>query len=125
MADTSARRLPRGRHRLSREQVETDQRLRIAAGLVEAMGSEGYVGTSVADIIGRAGVSRETFYRLFDDKQDCFLATFDLVAAITGDSFGETNMISALIYVVVGVSALALVPTLFRWVTADSSTTTA
>ena len=53
------------------------------------------------------------------------IANFDLVAAITGDSFGETNMISALIYVVVGVSALALVPTLFRWVTADSSTTTA
>ena len=53
------------------------------------------------------------------------IANFDLVAAITGDSFGETNMISALIDVVVGVSALALVPTLFRWVTADSSTTTA
>ena len=46
------------------------------------MGSGGYVGTSVADIIRRAGVSRETFYRLFDDKQDCFLSTFDLVAAI-------------------------------------------
>ena len=82
MADTTARRLPRGRHRLSREQVETDQRLRIAAGMTEAMGDAGYVGTSVADIIGRAGVSRETFYRLFDDKQDCFLSTFDLVAAI-------------------------------------------
>ncbi len=82
MADPTARRLPRGRHRLSREQVEADQRLRIAAGLVEAMGSDGYVGTSVADIIGRAGVSRETFYRLFDDKRDCFLQTFDLVAEI-------------------------------------------
>ena len=45
------------------------------------MGSAGYVGTSVADIIGRAGVSCETFYRLYDDKLDCFLATFDLVAA--------------------------------------------
>jgi uncharacterized protein len=53
------------------------------------------------------------------------IANFDLVAAITGDSFGETNMISALIYVVVGVAALALVPTLFRWLNADSSTTTA
>ena len=82
MADAGARRLPRGRHRLSREQVETDQRLRIAAGMTEAMAASGYVGTSVADIIGRAGVSRETFYRLYDDKLDCFLTTFDLVAAI-------------------------------------------
>lgn len=82
MADTTARRLPRGRHRLSREQVETDQRLRIAAGLVDAMADAGYVGTSVADVIARAGVSRETFYRLFDDKRDCFLQTFELVAEI-------------------------------------------
>jgi len=53
------------------------------------------------------------------------IANFDLVATITGDSFGETNMISALIYVVVGVAALALVPTLYRWVTSDSSPATA
>jgi uncharacterized protein len=51
------------------------------------------------------------------------IAKFDLVAAITGDAFGETNPISAIIYILVGVGAVALVPTLFRWVTADSSTT--
>ncbi len=53
--------------------------------MTEAMHGAGYVGTSVADIIGRAGVSRETFYRLYDDKLDCFLAAFDLVAAILVD----------------------------------------
>jgi uncharacterized membrane protein YuzA (DUF378 family) len=52
------------------------------------------------------------------------IAQFDLVAAITGATFGETNAISALIYILVGVGALALVPTLFRWLTADSSATT-
>ncbi len=51
------------------------------------------------------------------------IAKFDLVAAITGDAFGETNPISAIIYILVGVGAVALVPTLFRWITADSSTT--
>ena len=51
------------------------------------------------------------------------IAKFDLVAAITGDAFGETNPISAIIYILVGVGALALVPTLFRWITTDSSTT--
>jgi uncharacterized protein len=51
------------------------------------------------------------------------IAKFDLVAAITGDAFGETNPISAVIYILVGVGAVALVPTLVRWITADSSTT--
>ena len=51
------------------------------------------------------------------------IAQFDLVAAITGASFGETNAISAVIYVLVGVAAVALLPTLFRWVTADPTAT--
>jgi uncharacterized membrane protein YuzA (DUF378 family) len=47
------------------------------------------------------------------------LARFDLVATLTGDAFGETNAISSVVYALVGVSALALVPTLVRWVIAD------
>ena len=47
------------------------------------------------------------------------LAQFDLVAVITGNSFGQTNLLSAAVYVLVGISAIALVPTLVRWVTAD------
>jgi uncharacterized membrane protein YuzA (DUF378 family) len=49
------------------------------------------------------------------------IAKFDLVAAITGATFGETNAISAVIYILVGISAVALLPTLFRWVTSESS----
>jgi len=47
------------------------------------------------------------------------LFKFDLVATLTGDAFGETNPISAIIYALVGVSAVALLPTLVRWVTVD------
>jgi uncharacterized protein len=47
------------------------------------------------------------------------LFNFDLVATLTGDTFGETNAVSAIIYALVGVSAIGLVPTLARWVTAD------
>jgi uncharacterized membrane protein YuzA (DUF378 family) len=53
------------------------------------------------------------------------IAQIDLVAAITGASFGSTNVISSLIYIVVGFAALALVPTLVRWVTTDPSATAA
>jgi uncharacterized membrane protein YuzA (DUF378 family) len=44
------------------------------------------------------------------------IAKFDLVAAITGSTFGETNALSSLIYVVVGLAGIALLPTLGRWV---------
>ena len=82
MTRPALRQLPRGRHGLTRAQVETDQRLRLFVGMTEAMHQQGYVGTSVADIIALAGVSRETFYRLYDDKLDCFLAGLDLVGEI-------------------------------------------
>ena len=68
--------LPRGRHNLSREQVAQVQRDRMLVGLAEAMAEKGYVGTSVGDIIKRAGVSRETFYQQFSSKQECFVAAF-------------------------------------------------
>jgi AcrR family transcriptional regulator len=45
--------------------------------LAEVVGEKGYGPTSVADVIRRAGVSRQTFYEQFSDKLDCFLATFD------------------------------------------------
>jgi uncharacterized protein len=46
------------------------------------------------------------------------LAKIDLVAALTGAEFGQTNPISSVVYVLVGVSAIALVPTLVRWLSA-------
>lgn len=46
------------------------------------------------------------------------LAKIDLVAAMTGAEFGQTNLISSVVYVLVGVSAIALVPTLVRWLSA-------
>ena len=49
------------------------------------------------------------------------LAKFDLVAAIAGTEFGDVNAISALIYVVVGLAALWLIPTLVRWVIPGTS----
>jgi len=45
------------------------------------------------------------------------LFQFDLVAALTGSAFGEVNPISAVIYALVGVSAIVLLPVLVRWLT--------
>ena len=85
MADAAAPvlgRLPKGRHSLTREQVAEAQRLRLAVALAEAMTEQGYVGTPVAEILRRAGVSRQTFYELYDDKLACFLDALDLVGAV-------------------------------------------
>jgi AcrR family transcriptional regulator len=37
----------------------------------------GYRSLTVQDVLGRAGVSRPTFYEQFEDKENCFLAAFD------------------------------------------------
>ena len=49
-------------------------------------------------------------------------AKFDLVAAITGSDFGEVNVVSGVVYGLVGVSAIALIPTLFGWLSAEERT---
>jgi AcrR family transcriptional regulator len=69
--------LPRGRHRLSREQVVASQRMRLLRAMAEAMAEKGYARTSVADVLRRARVSRETFYELFSSKEDCFMSAFE------------------------------------------------
>lgn len=67
-------RLPRGRHGLPRELVARSQRERLLAAVVRTTAANGYEATTVADILEEAGVGRESFYELFDDKQDCMLA---------------------------------------------------
>jgi uncharacterized membrane protein YuzA (DUF378 family) len=47
------------------------------------------------------------------------LFKFDLVAALTGNTFGQTNTLSTIVYALVGISAIGLVPTLLRWLQAD------
>jgi AcrR family transcriptional regulator len=74
------KRLPPGPHRLERDQVLRHQRLRMQGAMVEAVAAHGYEATSVKQLIGLAGVSRRSFYEQFANKQECFLATFDLLA---------------------------------------------
>ena len=53
------------------------------------------------------------------------IAQFDLVATLTGDSFGETNVISSIVYILVGVSGIVLLPTLASWLSSDTERVTA
>lgn len=72
-------RLPRGRHGLPRELVERSQRERLMAAVVKVTVAKGYESTTVGDILGEAGVGRESFYELFDDKLDCMMAAHKIL----------------------------------------------
>jgi AcrR family transcriptional regulator len=78
------RTLPRGSQALPREQVAADQKLRLQLAMIDAVGEKGYRATTISDLVGRAGVSRKTFYEHFANKQECLLATFDVIAADGG-----------------------------------------
>lgn len=45
--------------------------------MASATAEKGYAATTVADILARAGVSRETFYEQFRSKLDCFEQAFE------------------------------------------------
>jgi AcrR family transcriptional regulator len=60
-----------------RERVSDFQRARLLAGMAEVVAERGYQRVTIAHIVARSGVSRRTFYDLFDDREACFLAAFD------------------------------------------------
>jgi AcrR family transcriptional regulator len=53
------------------------QRARIMAAMTELVREQGVAGVTVAHVVGRSGVSRRTFYELFDDREDCLAAAFE------------------------------------------------
>ncbi len=62
---------------MSREEVLASQRGRLLAAIATSVAENGFARATVADVIARAGVSRETFYEQFSDKEEAFLAALD------------------------------------------------
>jgi AcrR family transcriptional regulator len=73
-SNSTTRPLP-GRQQLPREFIARHQRARIVAALAEETSRQGYRAVTVADIVKRAGIARNTFYENFRSKEECFLAT--------------------------------------------------
>jgi AcrR family transcriptional regulator len=70
--------LPRGRARLSREEIARNQRERIMYATATLATEKGYSATTIADITNTARVDRRVFYIHFRDKQQAFLAAHEL-----------------------------------------------
>jgi AcrR family transcriptional regulator len=77
-------RLPSGRHDIPKDVVVRSQRTRILEALTQTAAERGYAAATVAQVTRRAGVSSATFYELFHDKEDCFLAAIrEIIAQAT------------------------------------------
>ena len=83
--------LPRGRHGLSRKEVLASQRGRMLEACCQAVAEKGYARFTVADVLTGSGVSRETFYEHFRDKEACFLAAYELAADAVVEAMTMAN----------------------------------
>jgi AcrR family transcriptional regulator len=86
---------PGERGRLSREQEEQVQRARIMRAAAQVVAERGFAGASIKQVTQAAGVSRATFYDLFDNFEQCFLAVLDAAMRRTiariADAFAQNT----------------------------------
>jgi AcrR family transcriptional regulator len=78
--------LPRGRNGLSPEFVADNQRKRLKAALADVLLEHGYAKTTLSMMSARAEVSKSDFYKRFETKDDCFVATYDDAVEWIGES---------------------------------------
>lgn len=68
---------------------ERSQRRRIIQAMISSCAEKTYAATTISDIVGRARISRTTFYKRFADKRDCFDATVDFcLEQLSAAAFG-------------------------------------
>jgi AcrR family transcriptional regulator len=70
-------------------QVTEIQRARMIAAMIDTISERGRSGANVAHVVSRSGVSRRTFYEVFEDFEDCFLAALDQSIARAGEYVRE------------------------------------
>ena len=97
-APWGARGLPRGEHNLPRGFVVFNQRERIFDAIARLTASRGYPALNLEDIAAAAAVSLQTFYSHFENKEEAFLATYEVghsraVAAVNRALGPQTNWI--------------------------------
>lgn len=71
---------------MARDQVREAKRARILWAMAQAASDQGPEPVSVAQVIAIAGVSRKTFYELFDDRSDCLLAAIERTVSLATDA---------------------------------------
>jgi AcrR family transcriptional regulator len=78
-------RAPQAHNGAIRAQLGELQRVRILSAMFDVATERGGASVTVAHVVERSGVSRRTFYDLFDDREDCFLAAFEQALAFASE----------------------------------------
>ena len=74
-------RLTGGPHGMPPERVRRVQRDRMLKAMTEVVARDGYAETTVRKLLAQAGLSRRTYYDLWEDKEDCYLDAYGEIAA--------------------------------------------
>lgn len=61
----------------ARGHVTEIQRARMIAAMIDVVSERSRAESTVAHVVARSGVSRRTFYEVFDDFEGCFVAALD------------------------------------------------
>jgi AcrR family transcriptional regulator len=75
---SGARGLPRGEHNLPRGFVIYNQRERIFDAIANLTAAGGYPALGLEDVAAEAAISLQTFYTHFANKEEAFLATYEV-----------------------------------------------
>ena len=92
--------LPRGEHNRPRAFVVYNQRERVFDAIANLTAAKGYAALSLDEIAAEAAVSLQTFYAHFANKEEAFLATYEVghakaVAFVTQTLAGQSSWIEA------------------------------
>jgi AcrR family transcriptional regulator len=68
--------IPAGRHTLDPDEVSSRQRERLLRAMGQCVSEQGYVDTTIADVVRVARTSRSVFYKHFGNKEQCFLGAY-------------------------------------------------
>jgi AcrR family transcriptional regulator len=68
---------------VSRTAAAADQRRRILEAAADLIAEQGYKGATIETIVRRAKVGYATFYKNFEDKEQCYLELLDTAYGVT------------------------------------------
>jgi AcrR family transcriptional regulator len=78
-----------------RSQQDRRQHRQLLQGMAASVAEKGYWGTTIADAVRHARVSKSTFYAHFDDKEQCYVALYSAASNNVLDAMRDADAAAA------------------------------